>query len=264
MDVGLRGKYVKYAHALIGRSIFIRYLEDRKILEEKYFRNVARGNAVWRKLLETPPSQPNLDPEMARVLYLRVLKDKDFTSALFDQLARDFNGDMFPTDLNEEKVVKVKHLLSLEGFLRGEAGDQQSLFFWAFNFRIIPIETISSIYEEFYHIENENGDSKGTHYTPSTLVEFILSKVLTPERLASAPRILDPACGSGAFLVESFRRIVRYETHKRRGRRLSFEALLKILRKQISGIEINEEAVRVAAFSLYLALLHYQEPPDIL
>jgi hypothetical protein len=29
-------------------------------------------------------------------------------------------------------------------------------------------------------------------------------------------------------------------------------------------VEINEEAVHVAAFSLYLALLHYQEPPDIL
>src|SRR6185503_32671 len=38
----------------------------------------------------------------------------------------------------------------------------------------------------------------------------------------------------------------------------------EILRDQIAGIEINEEAVRVAAFSLYLALLHYQKPPDIL
>src|SRR5262249_1500604 len=37
MNAGLRGRHVKYAHALIGRSIFIRYLEDRKILEEKYF-----------------------------------------------------------------------------------------------------------------------------------------------------------------------------------------------------------------------------------
>ncbi|MBY0426180.1 MAG: Eco57I restriction-modification methylase domain-containing protein, partial [Cytophagales bacterium] len=33
---------------------------------------------------------------------------------------------------------------------------------------------------------------------------------------------------------------------------------------QIAGIELNEEAIRIAAFSLYLAVLHYQNPPDIL
>ncbi|MBV9927752.1 MAG: N-6 DNA methylase [Acidobacteria bacterium] len=264
IEAGLRGKNVKYAHALIGRSIFIRYLEDRGVLVEDYFRKVARGHSEWRRLLDTPPPEPNLDPGMAEVLYLRVLRDKDFTYALFDQLARDFNGDMFPTDLKEQKVVKEKHLLLLESFLRGEASGQRSLFFWAFKFDIIPIETISSIYEEFYHIENENNDSKGTHYTPSTLVEFILSKTLTPDCLARSPRVIDAATGSGIFLVEAFRRIVRYQVHKRRGRRLSFDELRKILREQIAGIEINEEAVRVAAFSLYLALLHYQEPPDIL
>jgi hypothetical protein len=47
-------------------------------------------------------------------------------------------------------------------------------------------------------------------------------------------------------------------------RRLSRDELLDILQRQIAGIDINEEAVRVAAFSLYLAFLHYQHPPDIL
>src|SRR5260370_9936844 len=37
-----------------------------------------------------------------------------------------------------------------------------------------------------------------------------------------------------------------------------------IVRDQIRGIDINREAIRVAAFSLYLAMLHYLEPPDIL
>ena len=60
-----------------------------------------------------------------------------------------------------------------------------------------------------------------------------------------------------------FRRIVRYLTRKR-GRRLSFQSLRKILREQIRGIDINPESIHVAAFSLYLAMLHYLEPPDIL
>ncbi len=42
-----------YAHALIGRSIFIRYLEDRRVLTEKYFRRVARRDAQkWPTLLD--------------------------------------------------------------------------------------------------------------------------------------------------------------------------------------------------------------------
>jgi hypothetical protein len=40
-------------------------------------------------------------------------------------------------------------------------------------------------------------------------------------------------------------------------------ALKKIIRDQLAGIEVNEEAIRIAAFSLYLALLHFQEPPAI-
>jgi predicted RNA methylase len=159
--------------------------------------------------------------------------------------------------------VITKDLLSLlQGFLRGDSDPHQKLFFSAYKFDIIPIELISSIYEEFYHVQNGKS-TQGSFYTPPALVEFILFQVLTPERLEENPKIIDPACGSGIFLVEAFRRIVRYHARKR-GRRLSPQSLRKILREQIRGIDINPESIRVAAFSLYLAMLHYLEPPDIL
>src|SRR5690606_15191102 len=121
-------------------------------------------------------------------------------------------------------------------------GDQKSLFFWAYQFDVIPTELISSIYEEFYHSKGIE-DDKGTHYTPIPLVDFVLSRMLTPQVLEEKPRILDPACGSGIFLVESFRRIVRFERHKLGGTRLSIDQLYNILQTQIRGIEINPEAV---------------------
>ncbi|HYT44327.1 MAG TPA: N-6 DNA methylase, partial [Methylomirabilota bacterium] len=259
-----RGLNAKYAHALIGRSIFIRYLEDREILTPTYFGQVARENPYWQELLSRKPEKPVLMPDWEKRRYYNVLLDKDFTYALFVQLAHDFNGDMFPKDGEEERTVDQKdHLEPLRDFLLGDPDPWQStLFFWAYDFKIIPIELISSIYEEFYHGSNIE-DANGTHYTPSVLVEYLLSQVLTQERLATNPKILDPACGSGIFLVESFRRIVRYQV-KRQQRLLLSEELRQILRDQITGIEINEEAIRVAAFSLYLALLHYQEPRDIL
>jgi len=263
IKTGLSGSKIKYAHALIGRSIFIRYLEDRGILTEKYFQMLASRKVAWQSLLDRPLEGIDIDIEMLKRNYLKVLEDKEFTYVVFKQLAIDFNGDTFPLDNYEEDVVQPEHLKILQRFLRGDTGSQLKLFLWAYKFDIVPTELISSIYEEFYHKERKP-DNKGTHYTPSALVEFVLSQVLTPERLSTNPRIIDPACGSGIFLVEAFRRIARYQVQQQNGQKLEPEKLRKILREQIAGIEINEEALRVAAFSLCLAFLNYQEPPDIL
>lgn len=257
----------RHIHALIGRSIFVRYLEDRGILIPDYFRKVAKNQnhpkwrPDWLQILETADSRILLSNAQDS-LYTRVLRDKDFTYALFNQLAEHFNGDMFPRDSGEENAVTQDHLNLLRGFLLGHTDvHQHSLFLWAYDFQIVPIELISSIYEEFYH--KASATDKGTHYTPSVLVEYVLSQLLTLERLATMPRILDFACGSAIFLVQAFRRIVRYRERLSQ-KPLNAIDLRQILREQITGIEINEEAIHVAAFSLYLALLHYQEPKDIL
>ena len=264
-----QGLKPEHAHALIGRSIFICYLEDRGVLTEAYFRQVAENHSEWIELLEQHLEKPEIkanirESELKKRWYCNVLQNKDFTYALFDKLAEDFNGDLFPKDDAEKDTVKQKpHLDLLRGLLLRDANPTQpNLFFWVYDFEIIPIELISSIYEEFYHNE-VNGDDNTTHYTPSVLAEFMLSHVLPEERLAITPKILDPACGSGIFLVEAFRRIVRYRI-KEKGDSLSAIELREILHKQIRGIEINSGAIYVAAFSLYLALLHYQKPPDIL
>ncbi len=272
MDSGLKDDNLKYAHALIGRSIFIRYLEDREILIPEDFYDVAKGHADWKKLLDEQSGYAGLDCSETISLYSKVLKNKDFTFALFRKLAEDFNGDMFPNIKQEEKVINQPHLGIIQDLLYSNTGSQKKLFFYAYQFKIIPIELISSIYEEFYHKEaaskskkkNVKPNPQGAFYTPPALVEFLLSQVLTTERLSAEPppRILDPACGSGIFLVESFRRIVRYRAFKQ-GRRLRFKELRKILREQLAGIDIEPEAIRVAAFSLYLALLHYLDPPSI-
>lgn len=253
----------EYAHRLIGRSIFVRYLEDREILVPDYFHAVAQDHPGWESLLHRPDEKPDVDQDMEKKYYPKILADKDFTYTLFAELARTFNGDMFPVDPLEQEAVTATHLHWLQKFLRGDTEDQEKLFFFAYRFDIIPIELISSIYEEFYNDESGKNNNQGSHYTRSTLVEFLLSKVLTDEWLKKKPRIIDPACGSGIFLVEAYRRIVRYRVQQQNGHPLNREELREILRDQIRGIDINNDAVRIAAFSLYLALMHYQEPKDI-
>lgn len=252
-----------HLHSLIGRAIFVRYLEDRKILVPEYFEKVAARRKSWARLLAEPFPGEFIEPSMRELRFLRVLRDREFTYALFDQLADDFNGDTFPVEDEERERVHEGHLEKLRGFLVGEPSQQQELFFFAYRFDVIPIELISSIYEEFYNEREGKERNQGSHYTPPALVEFVLAHTLTPDVLATKPRVFDPACGSGIFLVESYRRMVRHLWAEQGGRRLSRAQLRKLLREQIAGVDINEEAVRVAAFSLYLAFLHYQEPREI-
>ena len=260
---GQKRPALRHLHSLIGRAIFVRYLEDRAILTPAYFESIAAHRPAWQQLLAQAPAAPSLEPRMAEVRFLRVLQNKEFTYALFDQLAEDFNGDTFPVDDEEVGCIQQQHLDKLRGFLIGITSSQRELFFFAYRFDVIPIELISAIYEEFYNERTAKDHNQGSHYTRPVLVEFLLAHTLTPTVLATKPRVIDPACGSGIFLVESFRRMVRHAWAAQNGKRLRRQQLKRILRDQIAGIDINEEAVRVAAFSLYLAFLHYQEPREI-
>jgi type I restriction-modification system DNA methylase subunit len=243
-------------------------LEDRQILSQDYFEKVAQKQIGWMNLLKNPTSREEFDFTKFKSLYPRVLENKEFTYALFRALAHDFNGDMFPDVDEEEKNVTTQHLKLIQDLLYGDTGIQKKLFFFSYQFDIVPLDLISSIYEEFYHPSTDEDEKKnkvrqdGAYYTPPVLAEFVVSRVLDWEVLKNRSRVLDPACGSGIFLVEAFRRMVRYEWHKKNNP-LTFDELKSILKNRIAGIEVNEEAARIAAFSLNLAMLNYLEPPSI-
>jgi hypothetical protein len=223
-------------NSLLGRSIFIRYLEDRGILSpgflEKQF-----GAQAYSDLLQ---------------------RSKERTYELFSFLADKFNGDLFPVSADERKAVSRGHLRDLSEFLRGSDVKSGQLYFWAYDFDCIPIELISSIYEEFLQTRRE---STSSFYTPYTIVDFVLNEAL-PWAVGGTPSILDPACGSGIFLVEAYRRLVE-RWRRDNAERPSVSDLRNILTSSIFGIDISEEAVRVAAFSCYLAMLDFVEPKRV-
>ncbi len=234
LGAGLREAVV---NSLIGRSIFVRYLEDRGVLTPAFMQQFG-GGISYAGLLE---------------------RSRVGTYRLFAFLAEKFNGDMFPVSAVEESSVMGEHLQLLGRFLSGADIATGQTYFWAYNFRYIPIELISSIYEEFLHAERE---ASGAYYTPPEIVDFVLNEVL-PWGEAGARSVLDPACGSGIFLVEAYRRLVERERRARARRQLDVDVLRDILVASIHGVDINEEAVRVAAFSCYLALLDLMEPKSI-
>lgn len=246
------------AHALIERVILVRYLEDRKVIGPEYFERVAERSKSWVSSLYEKSGMPALGAQSS---FVSCLSDRDFTYAIFEELAHTFNGDMFVVGELERTSIDQSHLSLVQSILTGAGVDGQTpLFLWAYDFSVVPTDLISSMYEKFYRAGTES--SKGTHYTPPELAEYVTAQALTPELLSTRPRVCDPACGSGIFLVEAFRRMVRDEM-ARTGGRVSPQRLRSILLQQISGVDVNPEAIRLAAFSLYLAYLNYQEPPDI-
>ena len=71
-------------------------------------------------------------------------------------------------------------------------------------------------------------------------------------------RILDPACGSGAFLIEAFDQLhALYETsnarlEELRGQRTLFDLDRQILQHNLYGVDINAEAVQICQLSLWI------------
>jgi hypothetical protein len=168
----------------------------------------------------------------------------------------------------EESAIEPVHLQILQQFLSGADMRAYPVLqprFWPYMFDVIPVEMISSIYEMFVHAQDaERANAISVHYTRLNLVELVLS--LAMEGLDDSIRILDPACGSGVFLVEAFRRLV-WLRQRRTGEALQRDELHDLLHSQIFGIDIDRGAIQVAAFSLYLALLELDpdpQPPEAL
>ncbi len=227
------------AQGLIGQSIFVQYLIDRNIVTKELLKNTY-GH-------ETFPA---------------ILRDRSATERLFDWLRDTFNGDMFSP--HDTAVPSDEHLRMAANFL--EATDsksgQRSLF--PYQFDVIPVELISSIYEQFAHSDQSTSDSnsrRDVFYTRLSLVSLVLDEIT--EGLTGEETVLDLTCGSGVFLVEALRRLVNLRS-KAIGGPPNRELIRSTLHQQIYGVDISEAAVRVAAFSLYLAALELDPDPQIL
>jgi type I restriction-modification system DNA methylase subunit len=254
--VGGKTLDLKIIHALLWRIIFISYLTDRKIVDSRYFNKIgASGVENLLQILET------FSPEIS----------KELLYSLFQQLKQDFNGDLFEGDLlNERDTVKYSHIEILRKLLQGDdlKKGQLSLGFWVYDFSVIPIETISGIYEQFLEVESpKQKKESGTYYTPRFLAEIVLDVALEKFTSLSGKKFLDPACGSGIFLVSLFNRLAEewLRTNRDASNKNRADALSNILQNQLFGVDADptETACRIAAFSLYLAFLDQLEPRAI-
>jgi len=236
-----------FAVKIILRLIFIRYLIDRGV----------------------DLNYQGLDGRVAssQTHLITIMQDKTELYRLFAYLKESFNGNLFElyeqNNCSEVDILDNASLQILRDLMAGHLvlfSGQKSLF-PLYDFNMIPVELISNIYERLLGAEKQQKDK--AFYTPPYLVNYLLEETITPFLKDNIScKILDPACGSGIFLVESARKLIeRNAVMDADG--FNDQKLVSIVTENLWGIDKNPEAIDVAIFSIYLTILDYKDPKTL-
>lgn len=230
------------AHALIGKYVYFRYLNDRKVLSDPWLDE----NGIDR------------DKVFGRGATISGLRD------LVELLDDRFNGNIFPFPTRGPNAPTNDHVQLVAAAFKGDDpfAHQMHLDFEPYDFSYIPIETLSLIYEEFLRAQGLQKKA-GAVYTPEPLADYVLAELNSVKSFVRGMQVLDPCCGSGIFLVLAYRRLIEEELKTRPDGRIRPSELRQILTESIFGVERNIDACRVTELSLILTLLHYVDPPEL-
>ena len=243
---------------IIDRLVFIRFLEDKEILDDYVVDKFGEKGSTWNDFISTCL---RLNSEYNGVVFKKHFIDANFKGPdekIFHDICRNI------CHLNTD-----------------------------YNFRYFPIHILGSIYERFLgkvvhatdkrvKIEEKPEVRKagGVYYTPKYIVEYIVDNTIgklvkdkTPKEISKL-RFADIACGSGSFLISVYEHLLDYHTvyynkhdnivaAQKDGCRkddedvwqLSIEQKQSILTNNIYGVDIDAQAVEVSQLSLYLKML---------
>ncbi|MDE3088004.1 MAG: N-6 DNA methylase, partial [Chloroflexota bacterium] len=234
---------------ILDRLIFIRTAEDREVESEKLI-------ALVRELKDR--NRPN---ELIPALNLR-----------FRELDRVYNSQLFAPHYSED--LDIGEPSTLADIISGLYGSPAN--FTSYNFALIDADVLGRVYEQYLgYVLSEHEEleakkakrkSQGIYYTPTFVVKYIVQQTLgryLEERgynAARTVRVLDPACGSGSFLIEAFDVLDQFlarESGQAHGAHdmHDYARHMQILTSNLYGVDKDEQAVEVAQLNLLLKAL---------
>ncbi len=251
---------------IIDRIIFLRICEDRGL----------EGYGQLRALTEQPRIYP-------RLCDLFQLADKRYNSGLFHfhtEKERNEDPDTLTPTIHIDDV-RLKPIL-------------KKLYYpdSPYAFSHVPADILGQVYEQFLgrviritparqvkvELKPEVKKAGGVYYTPTYIVDYIVKSTVgklvdgkSPKQV-STMRVLDPACGSGSFLIGAYQFLLNWyrdryvedgwQKHKNEivldavgNWRLTLGEKKKILTRHIFGVDIDSQAVEVTKLSLLLKVL---------
>jgi len=265
-DPALSQRELNYAvQVTIDRIIFLRICEDRGIEVYGRLRGLQSGGDTYGRL---------------RALFWEA--DQRYNSGLFhfaDEKGRTGYADRLTPALTiDDKVLKdiLRRLYYPES---------------PYEFSVLPADILGQVYEQFLgkvirltaghqaKVEDKPEVKKagGVYYTPTYIVDYIVRNTVgrllegkTPKQAATL-RILDPACGSGSFLIGAYQylldwHLAAYAEHPEKHRKelvqgragewqLATAEKKRILQANIYGVDIDAQAVETTKLSLLLKVL---------
>jgi len=260
-----RGIIKESVQKILDRILVIRVAEDRGIIG---------GDSLWKEL-ESWQNRGLPTP------FMRSLK------SLFRDFDQVYNSKLFEPHQCEDLTIDngvLERILSV---------------LYKYNFDLISADVLGAIYEDYIgHIlsETEEGEvvvvesraerkRSGIYYTPSYIVNYIVRSTLgellktcrKPEDVSKI-KVLDPACGSGSFLIKAFDVIKEwYDAYNQRvlsaENRNTLEPHFdvvsnvenRILNENLFGVDLDPQAAEIAAVNLMLkALKKGEKLPQIL
>ncbi len=258
----------EHAHKIINRFLFIRVAEDREFFKEfDHGRILGDRVNIFKKRISQ-----KIKPLMNEI------------KELFMEINEVYNGELFkPHPCEELKIDSeaLEKVIYLMYYIKHENGEEDQV-----DFSKLDADVLGSIYEKFLgtvihetksgklieKVDNGVRKEMGQYYTPQYIVDFIVQNTINlylkenPDKLFSI-KIIDPACGSGAFLIKAFDSVYNHyldfnkqQESKRKTNDLSGFINDKsvarinevILHKHIHGVDLDFEAVELAKINLWL------------
>lgn len=229
---------------LLDRLIFIRVAEDRGIepLTLKPLVREARANAAKKHLYQS-----------------MIEKFREFDDI--------YNSNLFLPHSFEQWQEYSGATERVIDILYGKKG------YYEYDFKAMPADVLGSVYENYlgYRLSQSKKkvtvakDAKkrkehGIYYTPSFIVDYIVKSALGPvlDKCKTVHdlkkiKVLDPACGSGSFLVKALEMI--NDKYKKFGAKGNTFTKLQILTENIYGVDLDEQAVEIARLNLLINAL---------
>jgi len=255
---------------IIDRIIFLRICEDRAIEEYGKLKTQLNGDGIYVRLCQ---------------LFRQA--DERYNSGLF-HFRKEKDQTELPDELTLRLLVDDKPLKEII----------KNLYYpdSPYEFSVLPADILGQVYEQFLGkvirltsghratVEDKPEVKKagGVYYTPTYIVDYIVKNTVgkliegkTPKQIARLT-ILDPACGSGSFLISAYQHLLDWHrdwyiedgTNKwATGRspalhqglggdwRLTTAERKRILLNNIYGVDIDPQAVEVTKLSLLLKVL---------
>jgi methylase of polypeptide subunit release factors len=228
------------SEAIMAQVIFIRYLEQRGIVADRY-----REKHSVRALHEMIAARAGGEIDN----YIM-------------KLGATFNGDF----LNDHgagapkwKCLSDEVYIHIDRFLQGEEISDGQTSFWGYDFSIIPVELISGIYESFL---GNRQKARGAYYTPRHLATLAVEQAFAADPAPHKRSVFDGACGSGILITTAFRKMLA-AAEADIGRPLTYSDRVALMRSNIFGSDLDPTACWITAFSLYLCLLDRLSPADV-